>query len=426
MPRTDAAGHRTATFRKLATAIAVALLAGLLAPALSAAAPGAPVDARSERERIRREQAELAAQIDVLEASDAEVSAALDALNANVAGEQAALADAERALAEANAELAEARRREAEAQAQIDELNADLVDVAVQTYMSAGTLEDASAMLESETIDEGVKRQSLVELRVGQYRDVLDQLRTLSEDLEIARGDAEEAAAAAAIHQSEVAERLDSVQAARDQQAAVVAEVDARIDRALAEAANLAALDAQLSEQIAAEQAALAARTREAAAREAARRSAASGGGGSSSGGGGGGGGTYTGGPSCLETVSGITVACEIAGQLGAMIAAAAADGLTLGGGGYRDPSQQIALRKAHCGTSHYAIWEMSPSSCSPPTARPGQSNHERGLAVDFTCGNGYAISRSSPCFAWLQAHAGSYGFINLPSEPWHWSVNGN
>src|SRR5690606_39618936 len=60
-------------------------------------------------------------------------------------------------------------------------------------------------------------------------------------------------------------------------------------------------------------QAALAARTREAAAREAARRSAASGGGGSSSGGGGGGGGTYTGGPSCLETVSGITVACEIA-----------------------------------------------------------------------------------------------------------------
>src|SRR5690606_4408124 len=163
----------------------------------------------------------------------------------------------------------------------------------------------------------GVKRQSLVELRVGQYRDVLDQLRTLSEDLEIARGDAEEAAAAAAIHQSEVAERLDSVQAARDQQAAVVAEVDARIDRALAEAANLAALDAQLSEQIAAEQAALAARTREAAAREAARRSAASGGGGSSSGGGGGGGGTYTGGPSCLETVSGITVACEIAGQLG-------------------------------------------------------------------------------------------------------------
>jgi hypothetical protein len=25
----------------------------------------------------------------------------------------------------------------------------------------------------------------------------------------------------------------------------------------------------------------------------------------------------------------------------------------------------------------------------------------------------------------WLQAHADEYGFVNLPSEPWHWSVNG-
>jgi hypothetical protein len=51
---------------------------------------------------------------------------------------------------------------------------------------------------------------------------------------------------------------------------------------------------------------------------------------------------------------------------------------------------------------------------------------HERGLAVDFTCGSGYAIGRSSPCYSWLVSNAGSYGFINLPSEPWHWSVNGN
>ena len=52
---------------------------------------------------------------------------------------------------------------------------------------------------------------------------------------------------------------------------------------------------------------------------------------------------------------------------------------------------------------------------------------HERGLAVDFTCnGGGVISSRSSPCFQWLNANAGSYGFHNLPSEPWHWSTNGN
>ena len=84
--------------RKIAAAVAVGACALGLLPALSSAAPSAPTDARSERERIRREQAEVASEIDVLEASDDEVSAALDALNANVAGEQAALADSERLL----------------------------------------------------------------------------------------------------------------------------------------------------------------------------------------------------------------------------------------------------------------------------------------------------------------------------------------
>jgi hypothetical protein len=426
VPNTEQAGRSTSTMRKVAAALAVSACALGLLPALSSASPSAPTDARSERERVRREQAEVAAEIDVLEASDDEVSAALDALNANVAGEQAALADSERALAEANADLAEARRREAEAQAEIDGLNEDLVEVAVQTYMSAGTLEDATAMLDTANLDEGIRRHSLVELRVGQYQDVLAQLRTFSEDLQLARGDAETAASAAATHQTEVAERLGSVQSARDQQAAVVAEVDARIDRALSEAANLADLDADLSAQIAADQAALAARTREAAAREAAARGGSGGGSGGSGGGSGGGGGGRPSGPTCLETVGGITVACEIAGQLGSMLSAASSAGLNLGGGGYRSSESQIALRRAHCGTSDYAIWEMSPSSCSPPTARPGQSMHERGLAVDFTCGSGYAIGRSSPCYSWLVSNAGSYGFINLPSEPWHWSVNGN
>ena len=26
----------------------------------------------------------------------------------------------------------------------------------------------------------------------------------------------------------------------------------------------------------------------------------------------------------------------------------------------------------------------------------------------------------------WLNAHGATYGFYNLPSEPWHWSVNGH
>jgi LAS superfamily LD-carboxypeptidase LdcB len=108
------------------------------------------------------------------------------------------------------------------------------------------------------------------------------------------------------------------------------------------------------------------------------------------------------------------------------MLGAAAADGIVFGGSGYRDPAAQIALRRAHCGTSTYAIYEMPPSQCTPPTAIPGTSMHERGLAVDFTVNGSAITSRDSTGFRWLASNAARYGFYNLPSEPWHWSVNGS
>jgi len=129
---------------------------------------------------------------------------------------------------------------------------------------------------------------------------------------------------------------------------------------------------------------------------------------------------TPIGGGGGMCNAAGITVNCQIAEQVRAMIAAAAADGVSLTGGGYRDPSQQIALREQHCGSSYYAIYQMPSGQCRPPTAIPGSSQHELGLAVDFqSCG------RSSSCFGWLSANASSFGMYNLPSEPWHWSVNG-
>jgi len=99
---------------------------------------------------------------------------------------------------------------------------------------------------------------------------------------------------------------------------------------------------------------------------------------------------------------------------------------LSLGGGGFRDAAAQIATRRNNCGTSDFAIWEMPASQCSPPTARPGTSMHEQGMAVDFTCSGSLIRDQASPCFVWLAANAASYGFYNLPSEPWHWSINGN
>jgi LAS superfamily LD-carboxypeptidase LdcB len=102
------------------------------------------------------------------------------------------------------------------------------------------------------------------------------------------------------------------------------------------------------------------------------------------------------------------------------MIQAAAADGVYLSGGGYRSPQAQIDLRRQHCGSSYYAIYQAPASSCSPPTAIPGTSMHERGLAIDFdNCYYGSSV------YNWLSANAASYGLYNLPSESWHWSTTG-
>ena len=50
---------------------------------------------------------------------------------------------------------------------------------------------------------------------------------------------------------------------------------------------------------------------------------------------------------------------------------------------------------------------------------------HERGLAIDFTYQGQFISTPDGPGFLWLTTNAARFGFKNLPSEPWHWSVNG-
>jgi len=122
-----------------------------------------------------------------------------------------------------------------------------------------------------------------------------------------------------------------------------------------------------------------------------------------------------------LATVEGITVARHVAPQLEALLSAAAADGVVLGGSGWRSTQRQIELRRENGCPD---IYSSPAESCAVPTAIPGTSMHEIGEAVDFTT-DGRSLTRGSAAFAWLTANAGRFGFHNLPGEPWHWSTNG-
>jgi hypothetical protein len=380
--------------------------------ALVAALLGAPHGASAEtpqqqRERVRQQKADLAAQLDALNADHARVEQALADLRANVAGQEAALADVRRQADQARAEADAARAAEAATVAHMEELRAHLRAAAVSAYVGSGQGEDVVAQDTSAVpASERLLREAYAAAQGTRTVTIVDSLRVAEHDLGVQRATAEAATAEAERKAAEIDGRLAELRAARDQQKAFAASVESRIDANLTESASLAAIDKNLSDQIAAEAAAIA------------RRVPA-----------GGGGGGVTRGPASasipLGTTHGITVAASIVGQLDSMLNAADADGMSFGGSGYRDPNQQVALRQQNCGSSQYDVYEKSPSQCRPPTARPGQSNHERGLAIDFTYGGSAIQSHSSPGWQWLNAHAAAYGFYNLASEPWHWSVDG-
>ncbi|MEU7905013.1 M15 family metallopeptidase [Actinoplanes sp. NPDC049118] len=120
-------------------------------------------------------------------------------------------------------------------------------------------------------------------------------------------------------------------------------------------------------------------------------------------------------------SVNGVTVHKSVAFAFRRMLSDAKADGIALSGGGFRTKQRQIELRKINGCPD---VWTAPASSCRVPTAIPGRSLHELGLAVDVTSG-GRSLTAKSAGFKWLSANARKYGFVNLPSEPWHWSITG-
>jgi len=416
--------HRLTRRSRRFTALAVAALTlvGTAGVAIGSSVDAGAVvtDARTQRSNVRAEQAKVAAQVDALEGSKAQVLAALNTLNENVRGQQATLSEARRQAETSAAEAAQAEKDAAQTTRDLDALRARVAKYAVKAYVDPPG-EELMRRFEAASAQEDATRNALLNMQSRGDSDVIDQLRSTKARLEDELARAQAAKAAAEAHAAEAEGALQSLTAAQSQQQAFAAQVRQRLDDRLSDAAYLSKLDASFGASIAAEEAALA---------NAVIGIPSSGGSGGTPSNGGGSTTTTTpgsGGPSVvphppLTTVNGITVASSIASDLRAMMAAASSAGYNLGGYGYRDINVQIQLRRQNCGTSDYAIWQMPADSCSPPTARPGLSWHEQGLAIDFQSNGSFINSRSNPAFGWLAANAGRFGFTNLPSEPWHWS----
>lgn len=370
------------------------------------AEPGRPSDTVPGQ----RQRAE--AELDLLRATQAEVLAEITRLNDQVATRRVEADAARRRADEAAAAAAEAQQRADAAAAVADRNRGEFRDYVTESFMRPPA-QDLLALLTLPTEQDN----SHV---VGMVRAVADRRKATAQrfaDEQAAATRARDVSAAAeATARGEVAAAeaaAGELEAVVDERSAVAADLEDRLERQLAEVESLRELDARAARELAAA---------EAAVRSAAGPGGAGTGSGRSSG-------VAAGppvGPDQITVVRGIPIHRSIAANLESMLAAASADGVQISGSGYRSSARQVQLRQAHCGSTPFDVYEKPASQCSPPTARPGRSMHERGLAVDLTVGGRAITTRSSPAFRWLADNASRFGFFNLPSEPWHWSVNGS
>ena len=395
----NAAGQPSACRRLLIVAAALVLVLSI-GPAGPAGAAKSDEELRKERADVLAKKAQVAKQVNALEADDAKVSASIDALSSNVSAQSSAMQKADAAAQRARENATRARDAEAQALEAVRSAEEGMRKAAVQSY-TAGS--NRTVQVQGDDINDISRARAYGALATGRRTDALDRLEAARKDLARA-SKARAAAAANAERQLAAAQnRLAALNRAKAEQLGYAEQVSERLDRTLSEAQALAGVDAALSAEITKREAALAAKL--------AATAAPRGGGGISIVGGG-----------DIVSVRGIQVARSIASQLAALLSAADGAGISLSGGGYRSPAAQIQTRRNNGCPD---VYNSPASACSPPTARPGQSMHEQGLAIDFTCNGALIRSRSSPCFVWLANNAGRYGFRNLPAEPWHWSTNG-
>ena len=390
---------------------------------------------RKERDAFQTEILNQARVVDTATAEVSEVEQALADLEILVAEQRDDLNRAEESLRGAEQAVSAAERKSDEIAEQQATLTSQVNDLALQTYIGRdSTVEGSFGLARTGDIYKAARVQTLIGAAFGDLNNTSDELRALQIDTLVATKALNEAVNLRELLRIEAEAQLEQLLEAVGLQAQMVFEAESRLEARLYEAAALAELDAEMASQIEAEQTNLArvvqaekakraqeerlrreAERKRREAEEARRRQLLG----------------IADAPTSinfdrseLTTVWGIRVHESIADKLLALLQHASRDGIRLGGGGYRSSQSQINLRRAHCGTSNWAIYSKPSYQCRPPTARPGASMHERGLAIDFTQ-NGRALWSNTSGYRWLKRNASKYGFKNLPSEPWHWSTNG-
>ncbi len=222
--------------------VVLSLLVGLVGPADAASASGS----RAKRDQARARKADLAKELDALQASEDQLVGAIATLDDEVSAQSAKVDATRQAAASAEAELAEAERAVAGTKARIATLTDVLVNRAVESFMrpEEPMIEE---FIRSQSIAEAARKQAFLGQVAANDADVIDQYNAARQDFEVQQRAAEDARTVADERRVAAEGELVRLETARDAKAQLRAELESRQKAVLAEIEAQAQSEAELT-----------------------------------------------------------------------------------------------------------------------------------------------------------------------------------
>lgn len=235
--------------RRLRTPVGMLLLGlvlGVIVP--GALAQDSVDDLRSQRENIRREAADAAAQLNALSAEDLELVEALEALDAHIALQETKIATAAQSIETAEAEAAQAQTEADILAGEIEAIRDRLRRRAVDAYVAPAT--DALDQLNSDDLIGSALRREYLDDIVGDEYEIVDQLRGAIAEQEAANRAAQAFLAEAQAERAELDLRRAELEVTRTEAEQLRAEVQERIDEWQARSDGFAEADRLIGAEI--------------------------------------------------------------------------------------------------------------------------------------------------------------------------------
>jgi murein DD-endopeptidase MepM/ murein hydrolase activator NlpD len=226
--------------------LVVALLVGLATPAGAATSAA---DARRKQQQIKAARAQKAAQLSALKSSDAQLEKAVAALASQVQSQGAKVAAARQAVAAAEAAVQQYDQKIAATEAQMSSLQGAIVNRAVAAYIRPQQATFAE-LSDAKDLNEAGRRASLLRQVANNDRDVLDQLHSARQDLDVEKTKAAAARKVADKRRQAANDQFAVLQQNLGEKARLEKALNARIKEITGEADALAAADAAVSDVI--------------------------------------------------------------------------------------------------------------------------------------------------------------------------------